>query len=89
MTRNTLARIVEAVFSWWPLLVIPIAVSMMVGVGQAAQVRAQYASADFRAALERHGLRPTMSRTGNCYDNAAKESFFHMILPRFCGHGVR
>lgn len=45
MTRNTLARIVEAVFSWWPLLVIPIVVSMAVGVGQAAQVRAQYTSA--------------------------------------------
>lgn len=36
----------------------------------------QYASADFRALLERHGIEPSMSRTGNCYDNAVAESFF-------------
>ncbi len=36
----------------------------------------QYASDDFRNELERHGIRPSMSSTGNCYDNAVVESFF-------------
>lgn len=45
MTRNTLARIVEAFFSLWLVLVIPVLVSMVVGLGQASQVRAEYTSA--------------------------------------------
>lgn len=36
----------------------------------------QYASQAYRAFLERHGLTASMSRTGNCYDNAMIESFF-------------
>jgi len=36
----------------------------------------QYASADYRAALAAHGLLASMSRSGNCYDNAPMESFF-------------
>jgi len=36
----------------------------------------QYASADFQAALEAAGIVCSMSRRGNCYDNAAVESFF-------------
>jgi transposase InsO family protein len=36
----------------------------------------QYAGADYRALLERHGIACSMSRGGNCYDNAAMESFF-------------
>lgn len=35
-----------------------------------------YASGDYRAALERHGIIASMSRTGDCYDNAVAESFF-------------
>ena len=35
----------------------------------------QYASADYRSALADHGLIASMSRRGNCYDNAAMESF--------------
>jgi transposase InsO family protein len=35
----------------------------------------QYASADHRALLAAAGLRPSMSRPGNPYDNAAMESF--------------
>ena len=33
----------------------------------------QYASGPFRAVLEAHGIEPSMSRTGNCYDNAVAE----------------
>lgn len=36
----------------------------------------QYASADYRRVLERHGIEPSMSRRGNCLDNAPMESFF-------------
>ena len=36
----------------------------------------QYASAPYQAILNRHGLTPSMSRKGNCLDNAPMESFF-------------
>lgn len=36
----------------------------------------QYACADYRAVLARHGMRASMSRKGNCWDNAVAESFF-------------
>ncbi len=39
----------------------------------------QYASADFRALLGDLGLRASMSRRGNCYDNAAMESFWSTL----------
>ena len=39
----------------------------------------QYASADFRAALAVPGLVASMSRSGNCYDNAAAESLHHTV----------
>jgi transposase InsO family protein len=36
----------------------------------------QYASASHRALLARHGLEASMSRKGNCWDNAVMERFF-------------
>jgi len=36
----------------------------------------QYASEDFRQVLEKHGLQASMSRKGNCWDNAATETLF-------------
>jgi putative transposase len=36
----------------------------------------QYGSQAYRAALLAHGIRPSMSRPGNCWDNAVVESFF-------------
>jgi len=36
----------------------------------------QYASGDFLRQLDAHGIRPSMSRKGNCWDNAVAESFF-------------
>jgi putative transposase len=36
----------------------------------------QYACGDYRSLLEEHGITASMSRAGNCYDNAVAESFF-------------
>ena len=36
----------------------------------------QYASADYQALISRHGLVCSMSRKGNCWDNAVMERFF-------------
>ena len=37
---------------------------------------AQYASLPYRAMLARHGIIQSMSRNGDCLDNAPMESFF-------------
>lgn len=39
----------------------------------------QYASRDHRQLLERHGIAISMSRRGNCYDNAMVESFWRSL----------
>jgi putative transposase len=40
---------------------------------------AQYRSADYHAILKAHGITCSMSRKGECLDNAAMESFFHSL----------
>ena len=37
---------------------------------------AQYACGDYRKLLRLHGIKASMSRKGNCLDNAPMESFF-------------
>ena len=39
----------------------------------------QYASGDYRQALDNAGLIPSMSRRANCYDNATMESFWSTL----------
>lgn len=39
----------------------------------------QYCSADYKKLLEKHGFTCSMSRKGNCWDNAVAESFFHSM----------
>jgi transposase InsO family protein len=39
----------------------------------------QYGADSYRQLLRRHGMQPSMSRQGNCWDNAVAESFFHTL----------
>jgi transposase InsO family protein len=39
----------------------------------------QYTSDEFRALLRRHNIRPSVGRTGVCWDNAMAESFFGVL----------
>ncbi len=45
-----------------------------------------YACTDYRALLHRHGLVGSMSRKGNCWDNAVVESFFHTLKTELVDH---
>jgi len=39
----------------------------------------QYCSKDFQRLLKLNDIRPSMSKRGDCYDNACAESFFHSL----------
>ena len=45
-----------------------------------------HASDDYRAALKQRGLVASMSRTGDCYDNAVAESFFATLKTEHVDH---
>ena len=47
---------------------------------------AQYASADYQEMLDRRGMICSMSRAGNCLDNALAESFFHSLKTEWLYH---
>ena len=46
----------------------------------------QYACETYRALLAEHGMEASMSRTGNCYDNAVIESFFSTLKTELIYH---
>jgi len=46
----------------------------------------QYSSHNYQELLESHAIVCSMSGTGNCYDNAAMESFFHSLKTEWTGH---
>lgn len=46
----------------------------------------QYAAGDYRAALTDAGMLQSMSRKGNCWDNAPAESFFHTLKTELVHH---
>lgn len=46
------------------------------GLLQHSDRGSQYASDAYRELLRRHGVTASMSRKGNCYDNAKMESFW-------------
>jgi transposase InsO family protein len=47
-----------------------------------------YASAEYRAALAEHGIVASMSRRGDCWDNAVAESFFATLKGEWLDHDV-
>ncbi len=46
----------------------------------------QYASASHRQILKQHAIKQSMSRKGNCWDNAVSESFFHTLKTELTHH---
>jgi putative transposase len=46
----------------------------------------QYASTDYQKILKEHGFICSMSRKGNCYDNAVAESFFGRLKSEWINH---
>lgn len=46
----------------------------------------QYASADYQSLLDAHGIECSMSRRGNCWDNAVVESFFATLKTELVHH---
>jgi putative transposase len=46
----------------------------------------QYASQAYQRLLREHGIEPSMSRKGNCYDNAVTESFFSTLKRELVFH---
>ena len=49
------------------------------GLIEHSNQRSTYASEDYRDLLEAHGITCSMSRRGNCLDNAAMESWFSTV----------
>ena len=50
---------------------------------------AQYACGDYQATLGEHGMIPSMSRKGDCWDNAPQESFFGTLKGELSLHDLR
>jgi len=48
----------------------------------------QYSSASYQAVLQRHRIIASMSRRGNCYDNALAESFFSSLKNELIDHST-
>jgi putative transposase len=48
----------------------------------------QYAATSYRRALARHGMRCSMSRKGDCWDNAPAESFFGSLKVELLNEGA-
>jgi putative transposase len=48
----------------------------------------QYSSMAYREALHGNGLAPSMSRKGNCHDNAVAESFFSNLKNELIHHAT-
>ena len=46
----------------------------------------QYASTAHKELLQKNGIIQSMSRKGNCWDNAVAESFFHSLKTELTNH---
>jgi putative transposase len=47
-----------------------------------------YSASSYREVMEQHSLRPSMSRKGNCHDNAVAESFFSNLKNEITHHTI-
>lgn len=56
------------------------------GVGHHTNRGAQFAVTTYRALLAEHELTASMSRRGNCWDNAVVEGFFHTLKTEHVHH---
>jgi putative transposase len=48
----------------------------------------QYASVAFRKSLNCHGMKQSMSRKGECWDNACAETFFKTVKTELIGQRI-
>ena len=48
----------------------------------------QYASYSHKDLCQKHGIVQSMSRKGNCWDNAVAESFFHTLKTELIYHEI-
>jgi transposase InsO family protein len=48
----------------------------------------QYSAARYREVLQTHGIQASMSRKGNCHDNAVAESFFSNLKNELTHHAI-
>ena len=48
--------------------------------------RSQYAATSYQRVLDEYGLLPSMTRNGNCWDNAWVESFFGTLTRELVYH---
>ncbi len=60
--------------------------SVHAGLVQHTDRGSPYASEDYRRALAGRGIVPSMSRTGDCWDNAVAESFFATLRAELVDH---
>ena len=51
----------------------------LAGLTHHADRGSQYCSIEYQAALQKHGIRISMSGKGNCFDNAVVETFFKTL----------
>jgi len=56
------------------------------GLIQHSDRGSQYCSHEYRDILERFGIQASMSRKGNCYDNAPMESFWGTLKQELVHH---
>ena len=57
-----------------------------IGVLHHSDRGSQYASEEYQKLLKEYGMRTSMSRKGNCLDNAPMESFFHTLKTELIHH---
>lgn len=58
----------------------------MTGLPHHSDCGSHYSATSYQRLLQVHGLHPSMSRQGNCWDNACVESFFETLTRELVSH---